>query len=74
MIKETRGHHLRSFNKSFLVTIEVKYKCCCGSFVKMDELIVWGIQVLLGGLRARGKKKTADFEIKLATYLQSCCK
>ena len=40
----------------------------------MDELIVWGIQVLLGGLRVRGKKKTADFEIKLATYLQSCCK
>jgi len=40
----------------------------------MDVLIAWETQVPLGGLRDQGKKKTVDFEIKLATYLQQGCK
>ena len=75
MIKEMMGRPLRNFNKFFLVTIEVKYKCFCVNFVKMDELIVREIQVPLGGLRdRREKQKTTDLAIKLATNLQHDCK
>ncbi len=75
MIKEMKGRHLKSFNKFFQVTIEAKYKCFCANFVKMDEFIVWEIQVPLVGLKDRRlKQKTTDFAIKLATNLQYDCK